>query len=378
MTKITNFVWNPVDDCIISELDGTGAVQAVYTNEPRQYGGVISQRRGTTSHYHHHDALGSTRFLTDSSGNVTDTYLNDAWGNNVASTGTTVNPFKWVGKYGYYTDDSTGQVYVRARMYQPTIARWCSVDPQGFIDGPNVFVYSNSIPTLRTDPSGESPGFMCPLTCGGTEIGTMFAMSPVTEYLDTNADGQDDLIRGGIRFEGVVNSEPPCCCESVKFIQVVRINYSAPGTEWPLNVPIFIDILKPHDPVTSPPFYPNPGGSGPGFPGWPQAPPGSMDDWPTKSVGVMEAIFKRVGKNPLVDDFETCVTCERSDGPFEVTHFVLQCMRWKMSYTRTKVAEPPGFEWSLEWTVPKCSGGPSVEFNDLISKWPHENGISIR
>ena len=73
MTKITNFVWNPVDDCIISELDGTGAIQAIYTNEPQQYGGVISQRRGTTTSTYHYDALGSTRFLTDSSGNVTDT-----------------------------------------------------------------------------------------------------------------------------------------------------------------------------------------------------------------------------------------------------------------------------------------------------------------
>jgi RHS repeat-associated protein len=140
MTKITNFVWNPVDDCIISELDGTGAVQAVYTNEPQQYGGVISQRRGTTTSTYHYDALGSTRILTDSSGNVTDTYLNDAWGNSVASTGTTVNPFKWVGKYGYYTDDSTGNVYVRARMYQPAVARWRSFDPFGFYDGLNLYL----------------------------------------------------------------------------------------------------------------------------------------------------------------------------------------------------------------------------------------------
>ena len=72
MTKITNFVWNPVDDCIISEVVETGAVKAVYTNEPRQYGGVVSLRRGTTTSTHHYDALGSTRFLTDSSGNVTE------------------------------------------------------------------------------------------------------------------------------------------------------------------------------------------------------------------------------------------------------------------------------------------------------------------
>ncbi len=150
----TMFVWDPVFDYVSHELDANNDVRAVYNNEPQQYGGVLSQRRGPTSHYHHHDALGSTRFLTDSSGNVTDTYLHDAWGNSVASTGTTVNPFKWVGKYGYYTDDSTGQVYVRARMYQPKSARWGSLDPLGFEDGPNRFAYTWNQPVIFVDPSG--------------------------------------------------------------------------------------------------------------------------------------------------------------------------------------------------------------------------------
>jgi RHS repeat-associated protein len=154
MVTITKYVWDTVSDCVLSELDENNAVTAVYTNEPQQYGGVLSQRRGTTSHFHHHDALGSTRFLTDSSGNVTDTYLHDAWGNSVAQTGTTVNTFKWVGKYGYYTDDSTGQVYVRARMYQPAVARWASVDPLRFADGLNLFLYVRSSPILQMDPSG--------------------------------------------------------------------------------------------------------------------------------------------------------------------------------------------------------------------------------
>ena len=151
----TTYVWDPVFDCVSHELDENNDVKAVYHNEPQQYGGVLSQRRGTTSHYHHHDALGSTRFLTDSSGNVTDTYLHDAWGNSVAATGTTVNPFKWVGKYGYYTDDTTGQVYVRARVYQPTTARWTSVDPIGITDGLNLFLYVRNSPTFFMDPSGN-------------------------------------------------------------------------------------------------------------------------------------------------------------------------------------------------------------------------------
>ena len=146
MTKITNFVWNPVDDCVISELDGSGAVQAVYTNEPQQYGGVLSQRRGTTTSTLHADALGTTRALTDSTQTSTDTYLNDAWGNQVASTGTTVNPFRWVGRYGYYQDSSTGLVYVRARMYMPTVARWATFDKSTLLSMRSMYIYAANDP----------------------------------------------------------------------------------------------------------------------------------------------------------------------------------------------------------------------------------------
>ena len=157
MVTVTKYVWDPVFDCVTHELDENNVVKTEYHNEPQQYGGVLSQRRGTTSHYHHHDALGSTRFLTDSSGNVTDTYLNDAWGNSVASTGTTVNPFKWVGKYGYYTDNSTAQVYVRARMYQPTVARWVSLDPLRILGDVRRYLYSFNAPLSEVDPSGLWP-----------------------------------------------------------------------------------------------------------------------------------------------------------------------------------------------------------------------------
>ena len=153
----TIFVWDAVNDCVMSELDGSGAVQVTYTNEPQQYGGVISQRRGTTTSTYHADALGSIRALTDNSGNVTDTYLNDAWGNSVASAGTTVNPFKWVGKYGYYTDNSTAQVYIRARMYQPTVARWLSVDPIFSFTKEMAYLVAFNSPVAFFDASGLFP-----------------------------------------------------------------------------------------------------------------------------------------------------------------------------------------------------------------------------
>ena len=132
-TTTTKFVWDRPTDAYLTELNAANAVQAVYTNEPQPYGSVISQRRGTTSHTLHADALGTIRLLATSAQASSDTYLYDAWGNLITSSGTTVNPFRWVGRYGYYMDSSTGLVYVRARMYQPSAARWMSAFPQGLV-----------------------------------------------------------------------------------------------------------------------------------------------------------------------------------------------------------------------------------------------------
>lgn len=128
-SETVKIVWDPVADAYLSELDSSNATQVVYTQEQQQFGRVISQRRSSTSSWYQTDSLGSTRALTNASQAVTDTYLCDAWGNPISSTGTTVNPFRWVGNIGYYFDTATGLYYIRARTYQPTTARWTSDDP---------------------------------------------------------------------------------------------------------------------------------------------------------------------------------------------------------------------------------------------------------
>ena len=127
--ETVKFVWDNVTDAYLAEFDGANALQATYTQEPVKFGRAISQRRSTTSNWYHTDALRSIRALSDNSQATSDTYLYDAWGNPLSSTGTTVNPFRWVGNVGYYFDTVTGLYYIRARNYQPTIARWTSVDP---------------------------------------------------------------------------------------------------------------------------------------------------------------------------------------------------------------------------------------------------------
>ena len=111
---VTNYIWDELNDTVLMETDGSGNPTAVYTNEPGQFGGLISERQGGQSKYYHYDGLGSTRQLTNSNGQVTDSYLYDAFGNTIQSTGTSVVPYHFVGRQGYYFDQELGEYYVRA------------------------------------------------------------------------------------------------------------------------------------------------------------------------------------------------------------------------------------------------------------------------
>jgi RHS repeat-associated protein len=136
----------------------------VYSHEATRFGGLISQRREGQTYYHHYDALGSTRQLTDAGENVTDEYVYTAWGEPVVANGTTENPYRWVGRWGYYWDQATETYYVRRRDYQPAIARWRSQDSWAFADLWNLYRYVNANAPTRIDPSGSCPPDACYIT----------------------------------------------------------------------------------------------------------------------------------------------------------------------------------------------------------------------
>ena len=148
----TKYIWD--EQNYVAEADATDTINVVYTNEPQQYGNLVSTRISSTSSYHHFDALGSTRQLTNSAGTVTDTMIYDAWGNVVTRTGTTGAMLLWIGELGYYTDLEIGLIYVRRRPYAPATARWTTVDPMPALDGVQLFVYAQNSPVLSFDPSG--------------------------------------------------------------------------------------------------------------------------------------------------------------------------------------------------------------------------------
>jgi len=145
---------------ILEETDEFGNTQASYTYEPEEYGELISQHRDGKTSYYHYDALGSTRQLTDETETVTDTYTYNAWGETIEQTGTTTNPFRWIGNVGYYWDEETQDYYVRARYYGSTIGRWSRTDLLDFSDGLNLYL-AYFIPN-KVDPSGHSICFGMP------------------------------------------------------------------------------------------------------------------------------------------------------------------------------------------------------------------------
>jgi RHS repeat-associated protein len=130
----------------------------VYTNEPRRYGNLVSQRRLTggvwTPHWYAFDAIGSTRELTTSSQVISDTRHYDAWGQLVATAGTTLFPFAFVAECEYRRDNDSSLDYVRARVYLPQLARWASLDPSVIRDSLNLFQYTQNRPLHLFDPSG--------------------------------------------------------------------------------------------------------------------------------------------------------------------------------------------------------------------------------
>ena len=150
-----NYTWDRYSDNVLMESDENGDTTAVYTNEPDQYGELISQRRDNTTSYYQYDGQGSTRQLTDDTETVTDTATYSAFGEEVASSGATTNPFGYKGAVGYYANPETDDLYVRARTYQPAVGRWLSADPAGYVDGVNLYEYAASNPIRFADASGR-------------------------------------------------------------------------------------------------------------------------------------------------------------------------------------------------------------------------------
>ena len=114
------------------------------------------EARDSSRRFFHFDETGSTIFLTDDSGDVTDAYAYGAYGESAGRTGQTENPFTWLGGLGVMQEGGTSLYYMRHRYYDSASARFLSKDPVESLDprAVNPYQYALGNPVVYVDPMG--------------------------------------------------------------------------------------------------------------------------------------------------------------------------------------------------------------------------------
>jgi RHS repeat-associated protein len=159
--------------------DGVSTVTTTYlvdTNNPTGYAQVLEEKTGGSltkvytygldliscrdipaakTYYFGYDGQGSVRYLTDTDGNITDTYDFDAFGNLINRTGTTDNNYLYTGEQ---YDPDLGMYFLRARYLDPDNGRFWGMDKwEGSLNRPlslHKYLYCGANPTNYSDPSG--------------------------------------------------------------------------------------------------------------------------------------------------------------------------------------------------------------------------------
>jgi RHS repeat-associated protein len=110
----------------------------------------LEQVSASTTYWYHHDQIGSTRLITDSTGASQATYTYDPYGGLASSTGSITNPFRFCGQY---QDSESGLYYLRARYYDPLNGQFISLDP-AVTSTMEPYSYVADSPLNSSDPSG--------------------------------------------------------------------------------------------------------------------------------------------------------------------------------------------------------------------------------
>jgi RHS repeat-associated protein len=141
----TAFVWDVAGSLPLPVKDGT----TIYVYGP---GGLpVEQVNGSTTYWFHHDQIGSTRLITDSTGASQATYTYDPYGGLASSTGSITNPFRFTGQY---LDVESAFYYLGLRYFDPSTGQFVTLDP--LVGGTrSPYAYVNGNPLNNIDPTGQ-------------------------------------------------------------------------------------------------------------------------------------------------------------------------------------------------------------------------------
>lgn len=152
---------------LVADANPTGYVQVVdelqntAVNRAYSYGlALINERQAVsgapTTSFYGFDGHGSVRFLTSSTGAITDTYDYDAFGNLTSSTGSTPNNYLFAGEQ---FDVALGIYYNRARYYDARLGRFSTLDTDEGDDtiplSLHKYAYTQANPVDHVDRSGN-------------------------------------------------------------------------------------------------------------------------------------------------------------------------------------------------------------------------------
>ena len=139
---MTYFQWDGDNIWGLSANASNGLTHYYY----RGLNGVIKENYGATYVYNGH---GDVVKVVDSNGRVTKDYEYDAFGVVDNENATDGNPWRYCGEY---YDTETGNIFLRARYYDPSTGSFITEDPAR--DGVNWYSYCAGNPVNLWDPSG--------------------------------------------------------------------------------------------------------------------------------------------------------------------------------------------------------------------------------
>jgi RHS repeat-associated protein len=133
----------------------TGGASTTYVRDDE--GWLLEQRTPSGDYYYLYDELGSVVALTDTSGELRATYKYEPFGK-VASTGSVVNRWRFLGGQGVQSDSETDMQKMGTRYYDASLGRFTQVDPVAG-GSANPYDYANQDPVNSLDVDGEAVTF---------------------------------------------------------------------------------------------------------------------------------------------------------------------------------------------------------------------------
>ncbi|HEX6752399.1 MAG TPA: RHS repeat-associated core domain-containing protein [Solirubrobacterales bacterium] len=228
------FAWDVSGELPLLLYDGT----SYYLYGPD--GLPFEQIASETATYLHHDHIGSTRLITNASGEAKGKYTYTPYGAVQEYTGTATTQ---LGFGGQYRNQSTGLIYLRARTYDPITAQFMSVDPLLAQTG-EAYAYAGDDPVNRGDPSGlEVTGW-----CGVGSVSAPFGSFTLTICRVWNDQGKGALTLSlggtiGQNLEAIKNLEKWIFAQSFKgLLKLLGNSWCVAGARFTSNAVTWDDL----------------------------------------------------------------------------------------------------------------------------------------